>query len=516
VDSEGRVAATVAASGLTEQVVTLEPQPRIEGTVTDEAGTPLAGALVAAEPRRPSRPRPYLDALHTRGRTDARGCFRIPGLAPGTYQLLVFDAAGQRPWSGAAEDGFEPRDIDLSADLVTVDLIVASGARRVRGRVVDVAGDPVEDARVVVSATGALLPPSGHAGRPVLTDRRGRFEVAGVFGEELEIAATGPRGKRQAAPLNVTGDDPVELIVAPLSTLRAAVIDGDEPVEGFELRVGRGPSSVLGERVAQERGGFEIPRLIAGDYEIEIRAGDRYASEIVTVGPGPVTSVSFELQPMASVRGRLLDADGAPVSGAVVSAIGLTLALDRGGKAAGGSRPRTGADGSFAIRGLIAGRGYLTFTRSPRGFDLIGMAAIELAPGQDLDLGAVRGGGLMTPSIPSRDHSPDLGLRFWLGSGPPTPAELARADGAPPRPPAPPGSRLWIAAVKEDSPAHRAGFQAGDRVVAVGQRRIGDGAAALEAMASLTQRWRSRGRSVEWVIQRHGQERRVPVLVPER
>lgn len=77
------------------------------------------------------------------------------------------------------------------------------------------------------------------------------------------------------------------------------------------------------------------------------------------------------------------------------------------------------------------------------------------------------------------------------------------------------GASLWIATVETGSPAAKSGLRAGDSVLEVGQMQIGDDLPPSEAMISLSRRWRSKGRAVNWVVERGGRELTLPVVVPE-
>jgi hypothetical protein len=63
----------------------LLPGHDVSGVVVDEAGSPLAGAIVAlmADPAKGGLPTP------TTGQTDQRGAFRIGGIVSGTYRLMA-------------------------------------------------------------------------------------------------------------------------------------------------------------------------------------------------------------------------------------------------------------------------------------------------------------------------------------------------------------------------------------------------------------------------------------------
>jgi hypothetical protein len=172
-------------------------------------------------------------------------------------------------------------------------------------------------------------------------------------------------------------------------------------------------------------------------------------------------------------------------------------------------RDVTGADGSFVIEQLTVGRRELWSLDPPLRIE------VDVKAGQEVDLGAVdlRLGAEQT----SRSASEELGVQFFLGKAAPSDAELAAIDREPAlayRGRGEPDARLWIARVAAGSPASAAGLRAGDQVVAVGRRRIDPGRSALASMMSLSSRWRSTGRAVDWIVSRGGRELRVAVTVP--
>jgi hypothetical protein len=60
----------------------------IQGTVLDEDGKPVAGAVVALIPDQPHRDR---EDLYSNVRTNSMGQFTMPGLAPGDYKLFAWE-----------------------------------------------------------------------------------------------------------------------------------------------------------------------------------------------------------------------------------------------------------------------------------------------------------------------------------------------------------------------------------------------------------------------------------------
>jgi len=150
----------------------------------------------------------------------------------------------------------------------------------------------------------------------------------------------------------------------------------------------------------------------------------------------------------------------------------------------------------------------------------VGSVAFELKPGADLDIGTIERGRRATlATAPFLDTSLDLGIRFFVGPRPPSAAQLRAIDEADD----PRGllqlddARLWIAEVTADSHAARAGLRPGDAVLGVGRMKVGpDERPPGDAMISLSQDWRSAGRSVSWFVERRGRELELPLLVPPR
>ena len=204
----------------------------------------------------------------------------------------------------------------------------------------------------------------------------------------------------------------------------------------------------------------------------------------------------------------LLAVDGRPWAGATVLVKeALTHAL-----------VTTDDQGRFAIDQMASGPTSLMFLGArdefPFSFDL------TLTPGQGLDLGTIRATALgrrhPAPTT-TASASADLGLQFFVAAAPPSGPTLAAVVSDPAlasRGQAEPNARLWIVAVDPAGPAARAGLRVGDAIRAVGLMTIDDGSDAASAMSSLSEAWRSKGRAVEWVVQRGGRELRIPVVVP--
>jgi protocatechuate 3,4-dioxygenase beta subunit len=295
------------------------------------------------------------DSRTLEGVTDARGLCRFE--APDVLDLrrVLVGSAPESP--GVTRWLYE--SLALPGEVKRVEIEVEGGVA-LSGRVVDEGGDPVPGARVV-AWSGTSFDPSQDPERSVDADGDGRFALEhlgrpfaivaradgracsiGLRGElapgarvggdlELVLAAewrvsgrvVGSRGEPVAAELSVrehgTTSSAFATAVAGVATFRPAHADATTDAEGrFEL----GPLPYQACNV----------RLLSEVY------GERYLS--LPLEPGPWT---IRLEDGVVLRGAVSDAAGTPVAGARVG-------LDGDGISS--RRTRTGADGTFEIRGL--------------------------------------------------------------------------------------------------------------------------------------------------------------------
>ena len=88
----------------------------------------------------------------------------------------------------------------------------------------------------------------------------------------------------------------------------------------------------------------------------------------------PPESVVCELQPLASVRGRVSDTEGEPIKGATISIRGAPAPAE------------SDQDGAFLLENLEAAAHEITFAAP--GFD-VAIEAVELRAGEERDLGRI-------------------------------------------------------------------------------------------------------------------------------
>ncbi|HSE62971.1 MAG TPA: carboxypeptidase regulatory-like domain-containing protein [Thermoanaerobaculia bacterium] len=334
----------------------------ITGSVVDEkTRRPIAGVRVWASATSFFRG----DARSRRARTDAKGRFRIPALAPRRYTVR----AAKAEYLPVAMPGI----VAAVSPPGTV-AIALQKAAAVSGRVTDEAGLPVPGARVRFardSNVRALLRggPAAFLGRPgVTTGPDGAFRIRGLAAEKnltLEAAKTGyVTAKRHGVTLK-PGEavKDVTLVVRRGLEARGRVVDSaGQPIAGAEIRLspverggGRFMFQIAG--VSREKpdttsgadGSFRVAGLEAGEYALTV-SREGYAPKRVpsaTVAEkGPNDWPEIVLAAGVPIAGVVRSSKGDAIVGAEVFAF-----------AEGTSRnSRTDPEGKFRLEGFGAER----------------------------------------------------------------------------------------------------------------------------------------------------------------
>lgn len=221
--------ALVAGEALGDIVMTLERGERITGSVTLD-GEPVADLRVIA-----------LGEGYTRGGfTDAWGNFEIPGLPRGTFQVRAYSQG-------------EGGDEKTATTGSTVHLSLGHH-EKIRGRVVDTRGFPVEGAAVYSDYTPVLVEehdlypgpltielsglgthgcgPSPSCYQRAVTDAAGRFELDAAPGEALAVGAR--LGDRHALQANLDPGAEIELVLE--AGVRVQLVDPHgQPLRGWSV-----------------------------------------------------------------------------------------------------------------------------------------------------------------------------------------------------------------------------------------------------------------------------------------
>ena len=233
-------------------ILDLAAGARMEGTVRDEAGRPVAGAGVSVGLADP--------ALTTR--TDPNGRYQIRGIPLGTFSVT------------ASIDHLRPDTRDQVAFAVPgathhQDFTLLAGSA-VAGVVLDDAGTPVSRASVILT---------NEVARMVRTDGMGRFEAAGLGDGPLTLRVTArgfaPGGERGIAPGRI------DLVIR---LVRGGIIQGtlDGPPATYTVHLSRYDEArdrwTLVKSESQgppPKAVFQLRDLAAGRYEIAIESADQ-------------------------------------------------------------------------------------------------------------------------------------------------------------------------------------------------------------------------------------------------
>lgn len=339
--------------------VQLLPCGILTGTVHDQDGNPIAGALVRAvdvpgtflsfaplerfDPDGglivseegglafpcPAWVRRRFDQLPIpQTRTDSQGAFRLTGVAPGG-NLVATTARGHM-------SNVRPRVVVDPGEEKDLGKLVLQDGEYAYGKVVDDEDRPIAGAQVLVAARTMTFPVH-FASFAEPTNEEGIFELGGFPPGEVLVAARRDRGE----PWVVTEAQPVtkDLVVKlpSVRTLTLEIVDasGDaiddprlqltpgSPDEGSLEQAMWGVTSPLDltrKRSRDEDGRIVIQDLPKGKYTL-LAATEQHATTALAID---VTERSqelrVELRPKLRFTVRAVDPQGAPVAGAAVYA----------------------------------------------------------------------------------------------------------------------------------------------------------------------------------------------------
>jgi protocatechuate 3,4-dioxygenase beta subunit len=362
-ERHGRVQAKVEiAPGANQRELVFPAGVKVSGQVSDETGTPVAGAGLSLNPVASG------ESLETASLAD--GSFQFPTVGDGTYRL-----SGAAP--GFAEAAL-PEEVQVAGQEVRGLALRLSRGATLTGKVLGL--EPEELGAVMINAfrmtegvsfTHPFLSRTDREGRYKITDlapgdwritaqSKGRsiqeslqiapgvreavldlrfptgFTITGrvtadhapLAGAQVGASAsggsfqglTGPDGGFQipnvppgrytltamdqgglgtSADVEVTGDQEVNLDFS-TGRLRVRVIAGGAPVaNAFVYLSGRVPFFGRGRILTDAGGGFEAPRISSGTYTVLVqKEGFAPAQVDVEIRPGAVTAVEVELKPV--------------------------------------------------------------------------------------------------------------------------------------------------------------------------------------------------------------------------
>lgn len=337
----------------------LQPETGIAGMIVDAANKrPISHARVEAldDPY----PMPSSTAA-ARARTDARGRFRLVGLARREYRVAAW------------RTGYLVSSVPVTAASPATGPVRIALARggSISGRVVDEAGAGVAGVRVRMlpgeGRRGMLLNhPTRVAAPSAVTRSGGAFELAGLPpGLALSVIATRSgyvAARREGLTATTAKAKSVTLVLRRGLEARGRVVDeGGGPVAAAEITLSRVEERRMGGAVMSgddpdamrtartgADGRFAVAALDGGKYEAAIKQ-PAYApatmSGLTVRGPGVTEWNPFVLHPPAPIAGVVRSRKGDPIPGARINAFGE----------GGSDDTTTDAAGRFRLAGFAAG-----------------------------------------------------------------------------------------------------------------------------------------------------------------
>jgi hypothetical protein len=420
-----RVPARALAADL--GTIVLQPGERLDGTVVNAQGRPVAGARVQGLAFEVAwgadREEPW------RASTGRDGRFALSGLGRGVLSSLRVEKAGYTPvtLAGLEIPPAEPLRIVLDATAT------------VRGRILDQAGAPVAQAAVALVHGARTAEGLRGAAQTTTSDSRGRYEIAGAGLGPLTIqvslagALTSERGGFEVRAGEVLEIPDLVLRGGAVVAGRVATAAG-EPAAGSRVRWTGCGSDYLPcrEALAGADGTYRLEGLPTGHRSIVAEHPDHpRASAGIDVEPG-INHLDLQLGNGYPVTGTVTDAGGRPVEGALV----LLFAGEAEHQA------QTAADGSFRWAGIPSGGYELVASKPGYASARAGRLVVDDAPlagvevrlesgravsGQVLGLGfeelarvtvVASGGGGTPPVVGALGYDGtytvgDLGLGVW-------------------------------------------------------------------------------------------------------
>ena len=180
----------------------------------------------------------------------------------------------------------------------------------------------------------------------------------------------------------------VDLELDPGSSVRVRVVDpGGKPLPGTSVI--RRMSTSNGETMPQAE--FDVVALGPGeDRVVLVQHEGRKLGKAVRIRPGDDAAgpVTVTLEPLATIVGRVADADGEPISGATVQAQLLPFGTNHPSLA----RVATGSDGRFRVSDVPSGGDYslMILSGTNLGARQRVTAQAKVRPGETTDVGEVR------------------------------------------------------------------------------------------------------------------------------
>jgi protocatechuate 3,4-dioxygenase beta subunit len=252
-----------SVAGANVAVPTIQPgSVQLTGNVVDPGGDPVAGAAVVVLPAA----LPFL-AVGITATTAADGTFSVPGLEPGSYEVLVL------------QPGFATLDqmITLSAAAAPLSVQLQVGTT-LSGTITDANNSPVAGASVTVVSEA-----SHDQVAVVQTDANGSYQVANIAPGSYDLisSATGD-AIGEVFGVAVAGSVVAQNVQlpAPSTTLQGSITDASgNPIAGATVGIADAEGNVVLSLLTDFSGQYSTNQLPAATFTIGV-SGDGYRPAI--------------------------------------------------------------------------------------------------------------------------------------------------------------------------------------------------------------------------------------------
>jgi len=392
----------------------------ISGTVTNSStGAPAAGIIVDAQSN---------ETNPTSATTASDGTYTLKQLEPGQYIVALHpNRDPQKSWTAKAVQNI---GVAAGATKSGIDLTLIPGVMLNGSVIAADDGSPV--AGVPIGVYGPAHPRDGSYADTTNTDSTGHFEVRVPPGEQTVfiMSDTPAEGFGRPSPDNRTvtipdgGTASVEFRLPRvlMSSIRGKVVDSDgNPVAGATVFAASDQSPMFQNNpiTAGADGTFQtIPMIRAGRIEIRARFQDMATPRALIVTRSSSSDVVVQLHKgaLASISGRVVDAQGQPIKGASIELITQSPRFSIGSDAG-----ATDDKGNFKADSLWADSNY-SIEASCNGYGQASSSQLHMQPGQTTitrDLTLYKRDSSVAGVLLDADNKPVAGQRIFV-NGPRT------------------------------------------------------------------------------------------------
>jgi protocatechuate 3,4-dioxygenase beta subunit len=410
----------------------------ISGTVVDQEGQPVVGALVKWTNE--------VTGDIGKGTTDRTGHYRCTAMTGGAkYRAAVYPQPSLPAYPVANDGSYPELEVrDGAANLEAEPIAIEVHSLAVSGHVVDEMGEPIADALVRALATpasssasvsGAAVFSSWLKLPSTFTDGDGAFTLSGLAAGAYVVGAHAAGGGDGAALNVAAGADSVAIRIARPGAIVGSLSGFAAVPLAYASDVAHADNWAPADRV--DSSSFRISGLRPGRYVVSASTDHDSDAQLVDVQNGQTTDVALRARGHAAVDVTVLDfKTHAPIAGAACHVQSSAGGIAGQANWSSASVTPTDASGHVTLDDVPAGPG-LVLCNMPTITMSMPSADVTLTPGS-------RGNAqLFTVTIAST-YPVTIGVGFDWRSAPPR-----------------------LASVAAGGPGAQAGLQVGDLVTAV-------------------------------------------------